>query len=92
MTPDQLARAIQLLQPPPDILTLSPTTLEDMIHDIERVARMVDRLAQGQALASSLRRRLDHIKQRNLSIHARPRVVCLEWLDPLYVAGHWVPE
>ncbi len=92
VTPDQLARAIQLLQPPPDILTLSPTTLEDMIHDIERIARMVDRLAQGQALASSLRRRLDHIKQRNLSIPARPRVVCLEWLDPLYVAGHWVPE
>jgi len=92
VTPDQLARAIQLLQPPPDILTLSPTTLEDMIHDIERIAEAVGQPEKGHALAMELRRRLDHINQRNISIRSRPRVVCLEWLDPLYVAGHWVPE
>jgi iron complex transport system substrate-binding protein len=92
VTPDQLTRAIQLLQSPPEILTLSPTTLGNMIHDIERIARAVDRLSRGQVLATELRRRLDHINQRNMSIHSRPRVVCLEWLDPLYVAGHWVPE
>ncbi len=92
VTPDQLARAIQLLQPPPAILTLSPTTLEDMIHDIERIAGAVDQPEKGHALATELRRRLDHINQKNLHLHARPRVVCLEWLDPLYVAGHWVPE
>jgi iron complex transport system substrate-binding protein len=92
VTPDQLARAIHLLQSPPEVLTLSPTTLEDMIHDIERIARAVDRLTRGHALATELRRRLDHINQRNMSIRSRPRVVCLEWMDPLYVAGHWVPE
>ncbi len=92
VTPDQLARAIQSLQPPPDILTLSPTTLGDMIHDIERIAGAVDRLTRGQALATELHQRLDHINQNNPNRHSRPRVVCLEWLDPLYVAGHWVPE
>lgn len=92
VTPDQLARAIQLLQPPPAILTLSPTTLGDMIHDIERIAGAVDQLEKGHALAAELRRRLDHISQKYLRLHSRPRVVCLEWLDPLYVAGHWVPE
>ncbi|MGE0469945.1 MAG: cobalamin-binding protein [Nitrospira sp.] len=92
VTPDQLARAIQSLPLPPDILTLSPTTLEDMIHDIERIAGAVDRLERGHALAAELRRRLSHINQKNMGIHSRPRVVCLEWLDPLFVAGHWVPE
>lgn len=92
VTPDQLARAIQSLQPPPDILTLSPTTLGDMIRDIERIAGAVDRLTRGQALATELRQRLDHINQNNPNRHSRPRVVCLEWLNPLYVAGHWVPE
>ncbi len=92
VTPDQLTRAIQSLPLPPDILTLSPTTLEDMIHDIERIAGAVVRFERGHALATELRRRLDHINQKNMGIHSRPRVVCLEWLDPLYVAGHWVPE
>ena len=92
VTPDQLTRAIQSLPLPPDILTLSPTTLEDMIHDIERIAGAVDRLERGHALAAELRRRLSHINQKNMGIHSRPRVVCLEWLDPLFVAGHWVPE
>jgi iron complex transport system substrate-binding protein len=92
VTPDQLTRAIQSLPLPPDILTLSPTTFEDMIHDIERIAGAVDRLERGHALAAELRRRLSHINQKNMGIHSRPRVVCLEWLDPLFVAGHWVPE
>ena len=92
LTPDQLTRAIQSLPLPPDILTLSPTTLGDMIHDIERIAGAVDQLEKGHALAAELRRRLDHISQKYLRLHSRPRVVCLEWLDPLYVAGHWVPE
>lgn len=92
VTPDQLARAIQSLQPPPDVLTLSPTTLGEMIHDVERIAGAVDRLAKGQALATELRQRLDSINQRNARKHSRPRVVCLEWLDPLYIGGHWVPE
>lgn len=92
VTPDQLARAIHSLQSPPDILTLSPTTLGDMIHDIERIAGAVDRLTRGQALATELRQRLDHIHLKSPNRRSRPRVVCLEWLDPLYVAGHWVPE
>ncbi|MBX3301981.1 MAG: ABC transporter substrate-binding protein [Nitrospira sp.] len=92
VTPGQLARAIQSLQPPPDVLTLSPTTLGEVIHDVERIAGAVDRLAKGQALATELRRRLDSINRRNARRHSRPRVVCLEWLDPLYIGGHWVPE
>ena len=92
VTPDQLAGAIQSLQPPPEILTLSPTTLGNVIHDIERIAEAVDRPEQGHALAAELHHRLDRVTRKNVGKHSRPRVVCLEWLDPLYVAGHWVPE
>jgi iron complex transport system substrate-binding protein len=74
------------------VLTLSPTTLEGMIHDIERIAKAVDRLSEGQAFANHLRQRLDLVHARAVTIAPRPRVVCLEWLAPLYAAGHWVPE
>ena len=92
VTPDQLARAIRSLQPQPNVLTLSPTTLGDMIHDIERIAGAVDQLTKGRALATELRHRVERIKRMHAGRQSRPRVVCLEWLDPLYVAGHWVPE
>lgn len=92
VTPNQLTQAIESLQPRPDVLTLSPTTLNDMIHDIERIAEATGVLARGQALAQELRRRLDQVRAETGRTASRPRVVCLEWLDPLYVAGHWVPE
>ena len=92
VTPDQLSRAIRSLTRPPDVVTLSPTSLESVIHDIERIAEAVGRRARGQALADSLRRRLDLVREQTMALTPRPRVVCLEWLDPLYVAGHWVPE
>ncbi len=92
VTPDQLTRVIESLQHRPNVLTLSPTTLDDMIHDIERIAQAADALAKGRALTQELHRRVDHVRATTSRTSARPRVVCLEWLDPLYVAGHWVPE
>ena len=92
VTPDQLTRAIESLQHRPNVLTLSPTTLGDMFQDIERIAEAAGVRARGQALAQKLRRRVDHVHAETSRTSSRPRVVCLEWLDPLYVAGHWVPE
>jgi len=92
VTPDQLTHAIESLQHRPNVLTLSPTTLDDMIQDIERISEATGVLAKGQALARKLRRRVDHVRAETGRTSSRPRVVCLEWLDPLYVAGHWVPE
>ncbi len=92
VTPDQLTRVVESLQHRPNVLTLSPTTLDGMIHDIERIAQAAGVLARGQALTEELHRRVDHVRTTTSRTSARPRVVCLEWLDPLYVAGHWVPE
>jgi iron complex transport system substrate-binding protein len=92
VTPDQLTHAIESLQHRPNVLTLSPTTLDDVIHDIERIAQTAGIPAKGQTLAQTLRRRVDHVRAETSRTSSRPRVVCLEWLDPLYVAGHWVPE
>ena len=92
VTPDQLTHAIESLQHRPHVLTLGPRTLGNVIHDIERIAQTAGIPAKGRALAEALRRRLDHVRAETSRTSSRPRVVCLEWLDPLYVAGHWVPE
>lgn len=90
VTPDQLTQAITSLASEPRLVTLNPTSMEDMLLDVVRIAQAVGAADRGQALLQSLRARLDHASTTKRAI--RPRVVCLEWLDPLYIAGHWVPE
>lgn len=92
ITPDQLTRAIQSLATPPEVVTLSSTTLDGIIHDVERIGNAVGQPVKGRELARSLRRRLDLARPQTVAMTPHPRVVCLEWLSPLYVAGHWVPE
>ncbi len=90
VTPDQLTQAIKSLTSAPRLVTLNPTSLEDMLRDIERIAQAVGAADRGQLLLRSLRTRLDRVSAATHPTH--PRVVCLEWLNPLYIAGHWVPE
>ena len=92
VTPDELTQTVRSLPHPPQMVTLSPTSLMDVLADIERIATAVHQSAKGQVFANALRRRLDTVRLKTGSRPSRPRVVCLEWLAPLYVAGHWVPE
>jgi iron complex transport system substrate-binding protein len=75
----------------PRVLSLDAGTLADVLADIGRVADAAGVPERGAAVAAGLRARLDAVRDRAAGLPRR-RVVCLEWLDPLYCAGHWVPE
>ena len=92
VTPDQLHDALCSMPRQPTVLTLNPNTVYDVIDDVVRIGDAAGRSAEGHRLATQLRDRLEAIRTRVLRIAHRPRVVCIEWLSPLYVAGHWVPE
>lgn len=92
VTPDQLQDAIGSMPRQPTILTLNPSSVLDVINDVVRIGDAAGRSADGHRLAAHLRDRLDTVHRRLQTISHRPRVVCIEWLSPLYVAGHWVPE
>src|SRR5262245_51775052 len=90
--PDQLHDAICSMPRRPAVLSLNPGTVQDVIDDIVRIGDAANRSAEGHRLAAQLRDRLDAVYTRTQGISHRPRVVCIEWLSPLYVAGHWIPE
>jgi iron complex transport system substrate-binding protein len=92
VTPDQLHRAIGALPTVPRLLTLNPKGLDDILRDIERIGTATGREDEGRALVSQLRQRLTSVRDTVRGVAYRPKVACLEWLDPLYAAGHWVPE
>lgn len=86
----QLARAVDALRPRPEVLTLTPHTLEDVLGDIEQVGAATGASVKAAALVAALRTRI-------AAVQACPRtwqpvVVCLEWLAPPFASGHWVPE
>jgi iron complex transport system substrate-binding protein len=88
-----LARELSELPHPPQVLSLEPHGLYDVLYDIERVGEAIGRKDTAHALTAALRARLDDVRHASARDTGRkPRVLCLEWLDPLYQGGHWVPE
>ncbi|HKY07828.1 MAG TPA: cobalamin-binding protein, partial [Candidatus Binatia bacterium] len=87
---NDVVKAARRLPRAPAIVSLNPHSLGEIFEDILRVGAATDRDSLASALASTLRRRIDSIGETEPDY--RPRVVCLEWFEPLYVAGHWVPE
>ena len=74
------------------IVSLSPTRLGDVLGDIERVAAALGRPEAGTSVRARLQQRIDAIATRAARAAPRPRVVSLEWIDPLMLGGTWMPE
>lgn len=85
-----LLASVQNLPIQPRVISLTPHTLEDVWSDIERIGSATGREVQARALVTQIRQKLDNIRQRRT--RTNPRVACLEWLNPPFNAGHWVPE
>ena len=90
-TPDDLAAALNGLARMPRILTLDPQSLGDVYENIHRVAEAAGRAPEAGRVVAALQNRVAAV-ERAVAGRARPRVLCLEWLDPPYPGGHWVPE
>jgi iron complex transport system substrate-binding protein len=91
-SPDDLAAALAEFPYRPEVLCLNPQELGDVWRDILLVGQETDRLARADAIVERIGTKLGEIELQVGLIVDRPRVVLLEWLQPLYVGGHWVPE
>ena len=76
----------------PAILSLDPNSLEDVLSDIIRVGQATNAQEVAEGVVAKLRERVDAVKQKAALAGTRPRVACLEWIEPTLCAGHWVPE
>ena len=81
------------LNRPPIVLSLSADSLDEMFNDIHRVGAAIERSPTSEALVDRLEARLSKVHHRLVDAAVpRPRVAVLEWTDPIYNAGHWVPQ
>jgi iron complex transport system substrate-binding protein len=75
-----------------NVVSLQPTRLGDVLDDIERVAVALDRGAEGAAVRRGLDGRIRAIGDRASAATTRPRVVSVEWIEPIMLGGTWMPE
>jgi iron complex transport system substrate-binding protein len=91
-SPDDLAAVLANFEKRPRVLSLNPRNLGDVWDDISKVASETARDDSAKKLLAEIDRRLHALKRQVENIPERPRVAFLEWLEPFYVGGHWVPE
>ncbi len=75
----------------PRVLALEPNALADVWRDVRRVADALGVPERGVQVVSRLQRRMKAIAERAAAL-PRARVACVEWIEPLMIAGHWTPE
>ncbi len=91
-SPDDLAATLARFPQLPEVLCLNPQDLGDVWRDILWVGEATCRGHEAEALLKKIGTRLGELEQQLEAMEHRPRVAILEWLQPFYVAGHWVPE
>jgi iron complex transport system substrate-binding protein len=88
---EQVEGAVRPLPRCPDVISLDPKSLTDVFMDIRKVGDLTGRTDRATRLLGDLQERLDDVRAA-IGTKARPRVLALEWLDPPFAGGHWVPE
>ena len=84
--------AAKVLDYQPEILTIRPSVVADILQNVRNIASAAGAAQKGQKLADSLQARIRTIVDGVADAPSRPRVLCLDWLDPLRNTGQWLPE
>ncbi len=90
---DVQAAVCEVVSSQPEVVSLEPNSLSDVWSDIQRVGEALGLADRAGALVENLQQRLAKLAEscRQLTV-PRPRIACIEWLEPLMAAGNWVPE
>lgn len=88
---NEISQVLKTLPDKPEILWLTPKSLEGIFDNLRELGGVTGRLDKATALIGQARARMAKVAEKTRGL-PRPRVFCMEWLDPVYCCGHWVPE
>ena len=87
---NQVNKAIQILQKKPMIHSMDPHNLQEIIEAVNKIGKIIEKEDKAEKITESLKKRMKHVK--NCKQEIKLKVLAIEWIDPLFTAGHWVPE
>ena len=82
--------AVDMLEKKPEVYTMDPHDVDEILVSIMDISKMIGKEKEGNELVDSLAKRLEFVKSK--TFEERPKVVAIEWVDPFFTSGHWIPE
>jgi iron complex transport system substrate-binding protein len=76
----------------PEVISLDPQYISDILDDIEKVGKATGTEEKAREIIASMSLRIEAVKQKSAMASTKPKVLSLEWVEPLMCGGHWVPE
>ena len=89
---NDVSHALHGLSSKPEVLWLTPKSLAQIFDNLREIGKATGTLQNAEALIASGNGKLEQIAEKARGASSRPRVFCMEWIDPVYCSGHWVPE
>ena len=87
---NQVNKAVKILQRKPIIHSMDPHNLQKIINSVTELGKILEKDSKAQEIINSLEKRIQNVKK--LKNNKSPRVLAIEWIEPFFTAGHWVPE
>ena len=87
---NQVKNAIEILDEKPEIYSMSPHDINGILKCVTDIAEKINEEKRGREIVNSLNSRIKKIK--DVKISKRPKVLAIEWINPFFTSGHWVPE
>ena len=87
---NQVNKAIQILQKKPMIHSMDPHNLQEIIESVNKIGKIIEKEEKAEKITESLKKRIRYVK--NYKPETTLRILAIEWIEPFFTAGHWVPE
>lgn len=87
-----VAQAARAFEADVKVVSLEPNTIADIFANIRMVGELTGRASEAENLVQTLTARLNQVRAKTSAVSRRPRTLMLEWLEPPFAPGHWVPE
>ena len=82
--------AMDMLEKKPEVYTMDPHDIDEILVCIMDISKMIGKETEGNELVDSLAKRLKFVKSK--TFEDKPKIVAIEWVDPFFTSGHWIPE
>ena len=82
--------AVEMLEKKPEVYTMDPHDVSEILTSIKDISKIIGKEKEGNGLIDSLSKRLEFVKSK--TFEKKPKVVAIEWVDPFFTSGHWIPE
>lgn len=86
----EVDRAVSILDKKVEVVVLDPHNLDDILSNILQVGRTIGKVEKAGKLVNDFSERIKYVKKN--APKSRKKILCIEWLDPPFTAGHWVPQ